>query len=154
MDLELAERYHFADFTEDGYRGMLKAAARGYSFEPFGTGSAEPHVLWRHDVDFSPHRALRLAEMEAEQGVRATYFLFLHSHLYNLMEADVFARTRRILELGHWLGLHFDAGFYEIATRGRAGREAHPGTGTAGEPVRAAGDGVLFSQSGYGRPFR
>lgn len=114
MDAGVADRYRFADFTEDRYREMLDAARRSYSFEPFGTTSQAPHVLWRHDVDFSPHRALRLAEIEAEEGVRATYFLFLHSELYNLLEADVFARIRRILELGHWPGLHFDPSFYGI----------------------------------------
>ena len=114
MDADVADRYRFADFTEDRYRGMLGAAKRIYSFEPFGTTSDARHVLWRHDVDFSPHRALRLAEIEAEEGVKATYFLYLHSELYNLLEADVFARVRRILELGHWPGLHFDPGFYGI----------------------------------------
>jgi hypothetical protein len=93
---------------------MLATARRAYSFEPFGTTSEVPHVLWRHDVDFSPHRALRLAQIEAEEGVRATYFPYLHSELYNLLEADVFARIRSIVELGHWLGLHFDPGFYGI----------------------------------------
>ncbi len=115
MDAEIAERYQFADFTEDRYREMLMVAAkRGYSFEPFGNESEGRHVLWRHDVDFSPHRALRLAEIEAAEGIRATYFLFFHSELYNLMEASVFTRIRQILELGHWPGLHFDPGFYGI----------------------------------------
>jgi hypothetical protein len=114
MDAGVAERYRFADFTEDRYREMLAAAKRTYSFEPFGTTSQAPHVLWRHDVDLSPHRALRLAEIEAEEGVRATYFVYLHSELYNLLEADVFDRVRRILELGHWPGLHFDPSFYGI----------------------------------------
>jgi hypothetical protein len=114
MEAGVADRYRFADFTEHRYREMLAAARRTYSFEPFGTTSRTHHVLWRHDVDLSPHRALRLAEIEAEEGVRATYFLYLHSELYNLLEADVFARVRRILELGHWPGLHFDPSFYGI----------------------------------------
>jgi hypothetical protein len=114
MHARLAEQYQFADFTEDRYREMLATARRAYSFQPFGTTSEVPHVLWRHDIDYSPHRALRLAQLEAEEGVRATYFLYLHSELYNLLEADVLARIGRILELGHWLGLHFDAGFYGI----------------------------------------
>jgi hypothetical protein len=112
MDAGVADRYRFADFTEDRYREMLAAAGRAYSFEPFGTTSQAPHVLWRHDVDVSPHRALRLAEIEAEEGARATYFLCLHSEFYNLLEADIFGRVRRILQLGHWPGLHFDPSFY------------------------------------------
>ena len=118
-----AERYHYADFTEDRYREMLAMAKRRYRFEPFGTEEEAPHILWRHDVDFSVHRALRLAEIEAEEGVRATYFLFLHSELYNLLEADVFTVAMRILELGHWLGLHFDPQFY---ARDDAGGDVEP----------------------------
>jgi hypothetical protein len=112
-----AERYHYADFTTDSYRALLRATKRGYSFEPFGTGSGDPHVLWRHDIDLSVHRALRLARIEHEEGVRATYLLQLHSVFYNLLEAPVLERAREIFTLGHWAGLHFDAGFYGETTR-------------------------------------
>ena len=109
MNDSLSERYDFADFTEDAYAEMLGVAARRWAFEPFGTRAEGPHALWRHDVDFSVHRALALARIEADAGVRATYFLSLHSELYNLLEPGVTERTRAIFELGHWPGLHFDA---------------------------------------------
>jgi hypothetical protein len=100
------------EFTEAGYSALVEMARGRYAFEPFGTRLDQPHVLWRHDVDASVHRALRLAEIEAEAGVKATYFLHLHSWFYNLLEREVLDRARRIGELGHWLGLHFDLGFY------------------------------------------
>jgi hypothetical protein len=112
MTASLAERYHFSDFTEANYRRMLEVAGQRYYFEPFDTRCGRPHVLWRHDVDLSVHRALRLAQIEAELGVRATYFLLLHSEFYNLLERAVRERIAAIAALGHWLGLHFDAGFY------------------------------------------
>jgi hypothetical protein len=49
------------EFTEAAYRRILQAAKGHYRFERFGTSSAEPHVLWRHDIDISVHRALRIA---------------------------------------------------------------------------------------------
>ncbi|MBN9606116.1 MAG: hypothetical protein J0G30_05850 [Actinomycetales bacterium] len=104
--------YHLDDFTESGYREIIRSARSNYRFESYGTESDEPHVLWRHDVDFSPHRAARLAEIEADEGVRATYFVLLHSEFYNWLEADVTGRFRQIADLGHDLGLHFDASFY------------------------------------------
>jgi hypothetical protein len=100
-----------ADFTEDGYRRALVLAKARYAFEPFGTQSVESHVLWRHDVDVSVHRAARLAAIEAEEGVRATYFLSFHSAFYNLLEPQVLAAAKATLEAGHWLGLHFDSAF-------------------------------------------
>lgn len=99
------------DFTEDGYRRILVRAKAAYSFEPFGTDASEPHVLWRHDVDVSMHRAVRLAEIEAEEEVLATYFLSFHSTFYNLLERQVLDAARAVLAPGHWLGLHFDSAF-------------------------------------------
>ncbi len=112
MSASLAERYHFSDFTEASYREILEVARQRYSFEPFDTRCEVPHVLWRHDVDLSVHRAVRLAQIEADMGVRATYFLLLHSEFYNLLERSVRDRIAAIAANGHWLGLHFDAGFY------------------------------------------
>lgn len=112
MTEELPVEYHLDDFTEAGYREIIRRAKEVYRFEAYGTSEEAPHLLWRHDVDFSPHRALRLAEIEAEEDVRATYFVLPHSEFYNSLEADVVRRFRRIVELGHDLGLHFDAAFH------------------------------------------
>jgi hypothetical protein len=94
----------------------VAAALERYAFEPFGTAAGGPHVLWRHDVDYSVHRALALARLEAELGARATYFVWLHSDLYNTFEPAVHARLREIAALGHWIGVHFDAGLYPGAS--------------------------------------
>jgi hypothetical protein len=102
----------FSNFTVDAYRELLQSAKRSYAFEPFGSQSAEAHVLWRHDVDFSVHRAVKLARIEAEQDLRATYFFWLHSDFYNLLERQVLDLAREIVALGHWAGLHFDPTFY------------------------------------------
>jgi hypothetical protein len=104
--------WNFEDFTEASYREIVETARARYAFEPFGTDASGPHVLWRHDVDYSVHRAVVLARLEAELGVRATYFVTLHSDLYNLLEPAVHDRVREIAALGHWIGLHFDAGFH------------------------------------------
>src|SRR4029079_12046411 len=104
--------WNFEDFTEASYREVVETARARYAFEPFGTDASGPHVLWRHDVDYSMHRAVVLARLEAELGARATYFVTLHSDLYNLLEPAVHDRVREIAALGHWIGLHFDAGFH------------------------------------------
>ena len=102
----------FEDFTEEAYSELLVSARRRFTFEPFGTTSQSPHVLWRHDVDVSVHRALALARIEARAGLRSTFLLSLHSAFYSLLEAEVAARARDIFALGHWLGLHFDLSAY------------------------------------------
>jgi hypothetical protein len=101
------------DFTEAAYDRLVRLALQNYRFVSFADWREAParSVLWRHDLDFSVHRALALARIEAEAGARATYFLNLHSAYYNALEGEVAARVREILALGHELGLHFDPSF-------------------------------------------
>ncbi|MDQ4144738.1 MAG: hypothetical protein M3198_13535 [Actinomycetota bacterium] len=108
----MTQDFHIEDFTEEHYRFVLNEAQQTYSFEPFWTSSEEFHTLWRHDVDLSVHRAARIAAIEAELGVTATYFFLLHSEFYNLLERRVMELAHQIVELGHWVGLHFDLAFY------------------------------------------
>ena len=104
-----------ADFTEESFRKLLHSLEQhGYRFARYGEAAGDRHVLWRHDVDFSLHRAARLAEIEAEEGVLGTYFLNPRSSFYNLLEPKIVALTRRISSLGHEIGLHFDAEAFGI----------------------------------------
>jgi hypothetical protein len=105
--------WHYADFTETSYGDMLRRAVRHYRFVQFTEFDAPGQVcLWRHDIDFSPHRAKRLAAIEAELGVTATYFVNLHSEFYSTLDGTCSRLIHEILALGHRLGLHFDAGFH------------------------------------------
>lgn len=108
----VTDDWRFEDFTEEGYREALALAGMHWRFESFDTTCKEPHVLWRHDIDVSPHRALRLAEIENARGVKATYFFLLHSDFYNCLESTTRDIMRRIVGYGHDVGLHFDASFY------------------------------------------
>lgn len=104
----------YKEFTEASYRRLLRIARENYHFTFFDqTDLDEPFVLWRHDVDLSIHRALRLAEIEKEEAVSSTFFLLLHGHYYNLFEREVYDRVQKILSFGHRLGLHFDFNFYD-----------------------------------------
>ena len=112
-----AERFHFADFTRENYSRLLRLAQRTYVFRTFTNFSAgERFVLWRHDVDFSPQSAVRLAEREADAHVTATYFVSLHSDFYNLLEREVTGCIRTIIGLGHDVGLHVDLDHCAIRT--------------------------------------
>jgi hypothetical protein len=105
------------DFTEQRFRWLLRLAKRRYRFEPFGTNCTEPHILWRHDIDYSLERALRIASIEAEEGVQATYFLLVTCRYYSLLEREARRSAQRILALGHRIGLHFDPLVYEGEAR-------------------------------------
>lgn len=111
----MADPAHAA-FTEAAYRELLQLARDRYALLTFREAAAAAGgLLWRHDIDVSVHRALALARIEHEAGVRASYFVYLHSLFYNAFEDAIVDRLRAIAALGHELGVHFDAHFHGLA---------------------------------------
>ena len=95
------------DFSLAHYRELLEAAtAGGYRFACFDREPAAGDLILRHDVDLSLEAALALAELEAEAGARATYFLMTESVFYNLASKAGRDAIERLRELGHRVGLH------------------------------------------------
>jgi hypothetical protein len=89
------------------YRELLAAAqAGGYRFACFGDAPAPGDLLLRHDIDLSLDAALRMAELEAGLGARATYLLMTESVFYNLDSSEGVAAIERLRTLGHAVGLH------------------------------------------------
>lgn len=113
--IDHARTYHFGDFTTTAYRELLRRAAATWIFRGFGDARAEERfIIWRHDVDCSMHRAHALARIEAEEGIRSTYFVLPHSEMYNLLEADVTRLVREIAAMGHAIGLHLDTAYHGL----------------------------------------
>jgi hypothetical protein len=103
------------EFTLDEYRGYLElAVACGYRFVGFASlddrgDRAGPEILLRHDVDYAPKFMPRMAAIEAELGVRATYCVQIDSRCYSIDTPENRTAIADTLDAGHWLGLHFDA---------------------------------------------
>ncbi len=98
----------------------LRATHRPRRFQELPTAPARsPYFLLRHDVDYSPAAALDLAREEAARGVRATYFLLPNGRHYNLLTAEFAAVPRRLVALGHEVGLHYDTRFFASFPRRR-----------------------------------
>ena len=87
------------------YAAMLDAA-RDYGFVHFDHEPKAGEIFLRHDVDLSLAAALRMAELEAERDVAATYFLMTRSVFYNLASSEGERALARLRELGHRVGLH------------------------------------------------
>lgn len=116
--------YYFDDFTETNYRNLLRLAKRNYRFAAYDEyKSNDKMILWRHDIDASVHRAYRLAQIEAEEKVRTTFFVHLHNEMYNALETEIAGLLYRISELGHDIGLHFDPLFYGLNSSFRSNME-------------------------------
>lgn len=94
-------------FDLDHYRELLDSArAGGYRFAFFDRDPRAGDLLLRHDVDLSLDAAVRLAELEADAGATATYFLMRESVFYNLASHEGRTAARRLREFGHRIGLH------------------------------------------------
>jgi len=102
------------DFTEKYYGYLLKLAKNKFEFISFlDYKKNNNNILWRHDIDHSIHRAYKLAQIEAKKNIKSTYFFHFHNFFYNLLEEEIVILSKKILELGHELGLHFDPYFYQ-----------------------------------------
>jgi len=94
-------------FDLDHYRELLAGARDGgYRFAFFQGQPREGDLILRHDVDLSLDAAVRMAELEADAGAAATYFLMTESVFYNLASEEGERALARLRELGHRIGLH------------------------------------------------
>ena len=92
---------------------MLQTAReKGYRISSFPDfdASAEKTIILRHDVDYTLNGVLELASIENDINVTASYLFRVHAHEYNVFTPHVFALIQRLQELGHDIGLHFEAG--------------------------------------------
>ena len=111
------EKYCFDDFTLENYCRLVGLVlSKGFNFISYTDKYVENRkdILWRHDVEFEPDIALKMAEIEQSQGAKATYFFQMHSPFYNLFDNHYTRIFHEIRSLGHWIGLHFDSYYWRI----------------------------------------
>ena len=112
------DKYRFDDFTLDNYMRLVHLAKdRGFNFilHKDNFVSNRKDIIWRHDVEFEPDIALKMAEIEAVAGVKTSYFFQLHSSFYNLFDPHYTHLFHQIRNLGHLVGLHFDCQYWKIS---------------------------------------
>lgn len=106
------------EFTFDRCRSILRRLrSAGYAFRAYDDEITTGDVLLRHDVDLSPERAVRMAEIERDLGISATYFFLLGTPLYNPFQRPVREAIVEIESMGHDVGLHFSTHQYWAASR-------------------------------------
>jgi peptidoglycan/xylan/chitin deacetylase (PgdA/CDA1 family) len=110
-------------FDYDTYTNLLELLRKtnmNVTFEDFPLpDNSIRYFILRHDVDFCPEAALRMAELEAKMGIRASYFVLLSTPYYNLLSEQYLDFPRRLVEMGHEVGLHYDVRVYTAFGRDR-----------------------------------
>lgn len=91
---------------------VIKKSKRNHiSFNQYFLG--KNGVILRHDIDFSPTKALEIAKLEYEQGLFSTFFVMVNSNIYSMQDANNIKAIKSIIGLGHEIGLHFDPSIYQ-----------------------------------------
>ncbi len=112
-----SDKYNFEDFTRDNFKKLIREAKKNYKFityDEIELNKEKKIILLRHDVDFSVHSAFKLAQIEKEENVKATFFIWLQSKFYNPFEKEIFQKIKSIVEMGHPIGIHLDCEFHSL----------------------------------------
>lgn len=106
-------------FTYSWYKYFLKELSSRYKIVDYHYKDLEniPVAILRHDIDNSIKKALEIAEIEAQEGIKSTYFVLLRTDFYNVASKSNQNYLQEILSLGHEIGLHFDELAYETSEK-------------------------------------
>jgi hypothetical protein len=102
-------------YTYEWYSELLDFfLSEGFDFREFGRQPEKGDVFLRHDIDWSPRKALKIAEVERDIGVNSTFFFLLTSPFYNLLYEENRNILDEITDMGHNVGLHFSTDEHRI----------------------------------------
>ena len=112
------------------YAELLKTTALQYAFGKINSDldivelrKKENHICFlRHDIDFSPKNAARMAQLERQHGISSTYTVLLTGQFYNPFEKGVRETLKQIKNCGHEVGLHFDPTVHNIKDEATMGK--------------------------------
>ncbi|MBN1250645.1 MAG: hypothetical protein JXR51_14975 [Bacteroidales bacterium] len=95
------------DFSLDIYKKLLLTLSEaGYEFKTFEQFVSEnvnnKVVILRHDVDRAPKNAVKMAKIENELDIRASYYYRIVNESFNEKSINT------IVKLGHELGYHYE----------------------------------------------
>lgn len=94
------------EFTLSAYKNILESFREvGYTFtnfENFLINPGQKTVILRHDVDRFPIQTLKMARMEAELGISATYYFRIIPAVY---KPEI---IKEVVSIGHEIGYHYE----------------------------------------------
>jgi hypothetical protein len=94
------------DFTISRYYSLLRTLqSQGFSFLPFHefiSKTAVKTIVLRHDVDALPLNSLKFAKIQADMGLRGSYYFRVAKGSW---DEDV---IKKIADLGHEVGYHYE----------------------------------------------
>ncbi|MCW3985312.1 MAG: hypothetical protein NWE91_02745 [Candidatus Bathyarchaeota archaeon] len=108
-----------SDFSYSYFRKILQTVKSNFELHllsqaPQIVGKlGRSKLILRHDVDVSLKRALRMARIEKDFGIRATYMVMTESSLYNIEDDTSRDILQKIMDMKHEIGLHIDPSLHK-----------------------------------------
>lgn len=101
-------------FSINGYIFLLKLLnEKGYIITDYlNWREHDKCVILRHDIDIDLQHALEIAQIEYTYGIKSVYFVLLTSNFYNIFSHRNRCIIKKICDMGHMIGLHFDEAAY------------------------------------------
>jgi len=105
------------EFTYKRYADLINLLkSKGYYFCNYlNCDEYKKAVIFRHDIDTSLEKALEIAKLEYKYAIKSTYFVLLSTNFYNVFSKESDLILKKIIDLGHDIGLHFDEKRYYIS---------------------------------------
>lgn len=100
------------DFSYEKYRYIIQQIKQQYAIcgsELVVSAPEQSSAFLRHDVDFSLEYSKIMALIEAEEKVKATYYIMLCSPFYDFRQKHNLNIIHDIYDMGHQIGLHYDS---------------------------------------------
>jgi hypothetical protein len=96
------------NFSFQQYKNIIKHLSNKRKIIDFADveDSSSNFLLLRHDVEYSPERALEMANFEKSIGVTSSYFFQIRNNTYNFLSQNNIEICHKIRALGHKIGLH------------------------------------------------
>lgn len=92
----------------DVYRDMLRnIQATGKYCDYADVTEDKPYIVLRHDVEFSPWRALEMQKVGNDLDFNSSYFFQISNNTYNAFSQKNMDIIKEIRANGHHIGLHY-----------------------------------------------
>ena len=98
-------------FSYDEYKDIISLIQGNLpivSFNDVIDNNLTKYCVIRHDIEYSVDRAYKMAQIEAEIGVKSTYCIQVRNNIYNAISNKNIGLVKKIKALGHEIALHQD----------------------------------------------
>ena len=97
-------------FNQASYIRIIKQFKKlNYDFVQYSNFTKKKYqLILRHDVDYSPSPALKIAKIDHNLKIKSHFFFLIKNKYYDIKDRKNYKILLKIQKLGHEIGLHFN----------------------------------------------